>query len=607
MTVRFALQGAVPRRPAAVRRALRGAGVGSWIYLGTDAAWRMRSERGVLAEIDPVVVAPSLAAAAERLRQPFLDAIGELSQLNREIEWWASELAAKNPYYGLFNRLCALAALPDALSGSKGTLVVCETPAMLDEAIDLTREAGLEVAVIWGGSPYRRKAERAGRALAGRSLAALAHRRRRRALANLGAQAERELSGDGTTLLVTWADRRNIAADGSYVDPHFGPLAEQLRARGQRVAYLPRILPGADFQETARGLLGTGEEMVFPELYVDNPSWRGCRRRAAAFEPRIPDQAAVDGIPLARLAREDVGRTESARAEALAYEPLVRGLARAGIAPGRVIFPFEGHAWEQALTWSVKRHMAGTEVIGYDNVNFSRLALSLYPARSEIGIRPLPDRVVTNGPAFQRILVREGFPERSIRTGCALRHDYLWRTKPEVDAAHGAAKTRVLVATSIDLAPSVEQIEKAVAAFGGDERFELVIKCHPAVDAGAVRRWARGVEGCANARFVETPIGELLRASDLMLYTYSVVCYEALAHGVPPVLVRSDTTVDLDQLEPFPEVRWEGRTPEELRRVAEEVAALEELERDAWRERAAGIVEEALAPPGDDCAAAFLD
>ena len=35
--------------------------------------------------------------------------------------------------------------------------------------------------------------------------------------------------------------------------------------------------------------------------------------------------------------------------------------------------------------------MPETQVIGYDNVNFSRLALSLYPARSEIGLRPLPD------------------------------------------------------------------------------------------------------------------------------------------------------------------------------------------------------------------------
>ena len=47
---------------------------------------------------------------------------------------------------------------------------------------------------------------------------------------------------------------------------------------------------------------------------------------------------------------------------------------------------------------SVHRHMPGTEVIGYDNLNFSRFALSLYPGPAEVAIRPLPDRVVIKAP-----------------------------------------------------------------------------------------------------------------------------------------------------------------------------------------------------------------
>jgi hypothetical protein len=107
--------------------------------------------------------------------------------------------------------------------------------------------------------------------------------------------------------------------------------------------------------------------------------------------------------------------------------------------------------------------------------------------------------------------------------------------------------------------------------------------------------------------FRETPIAELLRSADVMLYTYSVVCYEALAQGVAPLFVKAETFLDLDQLEPFPELGWRARTVEELRAAANEIAARHEDERRRWRERAREALGHALRPVTPDCAVAFLD
>jgi hypothetical protein len=89
-----------------------------------------------------------------------------------------------------------------------------------------------------------------------------------------------------------------------------------------------------------------------------------------------------------------------------------------------------------------------------------------------------------------------------------------------------------------------------------------------------------------------------------MLYTYSVVPYEALAAGTPPVFVQSESMLDLDQLEPTPDVRWVARTPEHLRAVAAEIAAMPT--REAWERRAREVVRAALAPPGPGCVERFL-
>jgi hypothetical protein len=91
-----------------------------------------------------------------------------------------------------------------------------------------------------------------------------------------------------------------------------------------------------------------------------------------------------------------------------------------------------------------------------------------------------------------------------------------------------------------------------------------------------------------------------------MLYTYSVVAYEALAVGVPPIFVRAETALDLDQLEPFRELRREARTSTEIRACLEEVAALDREALERWRVQARNAAERALAPMDDRCVEAFL-
>ena len=145
-------------------------------------------------------------------------------------------------------------------------------------------------------------------------------------------------------------------------------------------------------------------------------------------------------------------------------------------------------------------------------------------------------------------------------------------------------------------------MERVVAAFGADPRYELSVKLHPGADAPRIRAAVSAPGVC----FVEEPIAEALTRADLMLYTYSVVCYEALAQGVPAVFVQAETFLDLDQLEPFPELRRVARSAEELRAHADEVAGWSADERAAWTERARAAVREALTPINGACVDAFL-
>jgi hypothetical protein len=561
VSVTVAWQRRLRRRPADARR---------WVYCGEDAAWRLQAGRGALAGLEEVRTGVPRERWARELRGPYLDWIADLGVRHDSPEWWSSPLAAKNVYAHLFSRIVGVAAALEGLENH--TLVVASTPAGAATVAAVARDRGLAVE----GSPGR-NARRAAFMAAWRARQAITRPR-----------LARTAPGDATTLLATWVDARSFTAGGRYTDPHFGALPDMLEQDGQRVAFLARLLPGTPQRETLQRLGQTGRTMLFPDAWLSASDRREARAVAFGFDPGAAQDERVGPVPVAALARELVEQERINHAVAHSYLAVVHNLAAAGARFERVILPWEGHAWETALTDGVHRHLPGAEVVGYDNVNFSSLALSLYPGTAELGVRPLPDRVVTNGRTFAGVLEAQGFPADRVRVGCALRHDYLHAIEPRA-----RAEGYVLAAGTIDAAQTIELVEVAHAAFGDD----LVVKLHPACDAARVKAAVT-----APARYDERPIGQLLGEARAMLYSYSVVAYEALAAGVPPVFVPSETYLDLDQLEPFPELREVARTPDELRAAVARCAELG----DPWRERAREAVGQALAPPTPECVEAFL-
>lgn len=594
-------------------------GIDCWLHAGPSADWRLRAGSGPLIGLPRLDRADRLQEIAWELRKPFLEWVGKLGALHDSAEWWSSQLASRTSYNGLYERVCLLAVTLETLRElrEESILIVCSTPALAQE---VARAAAVQAPPI--AATRRAGGSRALRAWArlapppllpvpGRAFPAIRRtldtdpRYRRRVLAHHGLLEHVPLAGPDTALLFTWIDERSFDDEGNYRDPHLGALADMLRERGLEVALLARVLHTLSFDQAAARLAATGERFLFPDAYLELSDHRDCAASAAAFDPRIPDDAAVAGVPVARLARELVARERPGQAGALATGHLMRRLVDAGVRPGRIVHTCEGHPWELVLAHTARRLLPQTTVIGYENLYMSRLSLSMFSAPVELSIRPLPDRIVTNGPAFRDVLVADGLPEHVVRVGCALRHRSLWKSQPGSSREPREHRSlRVVVAGEIALSPSVELVLKSAEAFDGDPAYELLVKPHPLQPRRELERVLG--ERAHPLRFVEEPTSVLLASADLLLYMFSAVGFEALAVGVPPVFVRSDSALDLDKLEFARALRWEARTPEELREVALQIAALSDSELRRWREAAREAALQALAPCDPASVAAFL-
>ena len=609
-------------------RGLKQLDIGRWVYLGTDSMWRRKMERHWSDSFKRIRLPDMLSETAWHLRQHYIDWIGELSLSNQSVEWWASNLAGKNPYYYFFFRICLLAAAMEIIRQQwiENLLFVSDSEAMLSELKSYVDQQGLKVRRIARRSEIARLRERiwnTGSGLKRRFSkfkgSATGSRgsgeenwiqQRRRFLDEADVDPDVDFKGDKTVLCFTWIDYRSFDEVGRYVDPHLGGLPDMIQSKGYRVAFVPRFLDTLPFPEAVEKLQQTRATFIYPERYISNEEWIACLERSRTFHPDIPTDSRIDTVPVKRLAMEHLTSGRKKLAKALLYDVMIRNMKRCGICPELIVHTCEGHNWEQVMTWSVRRHMPKTKVIAYENVVFTRMLLSMYPAKSEFDIRPLPDRIVTNGHFYQDVLIQEGWPPNKIRIGGALRHNYLWeekRTRSNIRRKLSSKlPVRVLVATPIGFSDSVELVEITCQAFGGDRRFEVIVKCHPAVDSGKVKAELPTTATYKNIVFRKTDIKDLLPTVDILLYSYTSVCFEALQHGVLPINIKTESFLNLDQLDAVPEIRWQASTAKQIQDIVEGSLLISDDKWHSWHQRAVRVVKQAMAPVTHETVDAFL-
>jgi len=152
-------------------------------------------------------------------------------------------------------------------------------------------------------------------------------------------------------------------------------------------------------------------------------------------------------------------------------------------------------------------------------------------------------------------------------------------------------KPVILVTPSIERSEAVALIWKIFKAFGHRGEYKVVIKCHPAMPFEKISGYLN-VKLPKHFIISDTPVAELLKKSNVLLYTDSTTCVEAIAVGVPPVHVESDLSVDLDKLDFNPGVRASARSTEEIVKCVKDAVSMDERALSDKKKMWSGVVKE---------------
>lgn len=247
------------------------------------------------------------------------------------------------------------------------------------------------------------------------------------------------------------------------------------------------------------------------------------------------------------------------------YQEVLRTCARRladEIQPETVLhYLFEFH-WGRAIVDGTRASSADPTIVGMQHGPITPAKLLYAGEPEELASNrddgrglPEPDVYALDGPEPAQILRKRGVDEDRIETVGPARHDHLW------ERARSARKRERFAddSTQVLVAPSLHDIDR-MARFAADvlapfDDVDLILKLHPKASADDLEReLGAGGEGTDVHVVQGEPIEDWFERSDVFVCSYTSAGLEAVAFGLPVILVAPRRNPRLDPFPPGSEV-----------------------------------------------------
>jgi len=584
----------------------------SWVFLGQMIDEFHRVEAAFEGRGNYLDTNCQFQRAAEELREPYLTHQYRIGRELDSLRWWITTLSYRSCYVSkTFHRACYLKVALDLArtwEGPGALVVVADNSVRRALARNLERNGGSGVQTVsrLRASPLRPLID---------TLDMLAHRAVLFAREGYRIVQSRRMirhpyvPAEPTTILMSSVSFRNVHIGAEFHTSFFGDLASQLVKLGFRVALVPRILDRLSYKQVLAGLAGASLPIMVPHRYLGlrvliSTVISTCRPLPL---PRpVPLMAGMDVEDLLK-AELRTHRISNGEAHALLMAAVVRRWAQLGSSIARMIYVYENQPWERAICWEAKRCFPEAVVVGYQHANVERLLLNFHLAPGEADVAPLPDRVVTIGKYTANLLSQSGYKPGQVRVGGALQMQAMFAGS--VPSAHASASKNgatVLVAPSNGLEEAAELVDIAGRLFDETDSIQVVVKCHPIMPLQMISKVA-GVGLPPHVGLSEEPITDLMLKSDLMVYSGSSVCFQALTLGLPVIHLRTRFDLDLDPLEAQPEVRLDATGLDDLKEKVRWLLAHREEYIATHQEKWTRLVNEVYTPATAETCRAFVE
>ena len=558
-----------------------------------------------------------LQETAKNNRQQYIDYIGSLSKRYDSLFWWTSSVCEKSPLASrTFLNTVYLSVARDYLKSSAG----CENVVFFVESPGLRRSmqknlsklkdfeiivydsklSSLLEKIIEDMRMFLIKIwfliESLNRILISKYF-------------NAFDKAKIDPSKD-ITIIHTWVDKRSFTPAGGFRDSYFGDLSKELKRRGKNIVIVPYVLSSISYRDAVNKMRSSSETFLLPYAFVRI-------RDIFSIIFRIIFKSNKERCPLfGRLDISDLICEELKKdrigirlpRDLLLYN-VVEGWRRKDLKIASFIQTFENQTWNKAFTLAFRRYYPNTKLIAYQHAATSKMYLNYYFSSEESKILPLADKIITNGRYNAKEFIDSGYDPEKVFSGGAIRFaSVLEKAKLAVDRARGHKEFTVLVTMSISPLEAAELFWKVKEAFEDIKEYKVILKFHPVTpfEKAAKLLGMSSNDLPKNFKLSEKPLTEILDYADVLLYTSSTTCFEAMAMGVPTLHVESDYLIDVDPLDFAKNLRRSTGSPEEILDYVQKFKSMSDEKLSKERLKWKNAVKEVFGPVTNETYNLFL-
>jgi surface carbohydrate biosynthesis protein (TIGR04326 family) len=386
-------------------------------------------------------------------------------------------------------------------------------------------------------------------------------------------------------VIATHTHTRSFIPPNQYRDVYFGPLVDQAASSDSttRTIILGLVLehPREQFKKL--------KALRFRLPVIPLESCLSLRDLAACFlqalklylhPVRLNGPAIIEGVDVSHLISEEIrnSRDSGEFMMNLHVYYCAKWLANT-VRVTRCLYPFENRSWEKMLMLGMRDVSPEIRIAGYQHTSITLGHTNLMLGASEAPTTPLPDSILTTGQVTKDWLEQNGnFPPDLFHTACALRQSQEQRP-PQTKRPKTIMNVLVVLATSLDEYVNILLfLERAFMCHSG---YDLRIRPHPSL---IPLDPALAITPIKSREFFTESTGsfqDALEWADLVLYSSSTVCLEAVSLGIPTMYIDLGFHVPTDPMFSCDEFKWNVEDPSEL---IETIHRIEDLPDDTYAE-----------------------
>lgn len=244
----------------------------------------------------------------------------------------------------------------------------------------------------------------------------------------------------------------------------------------------------------------------------------------------------IDIFPLVREEIKDaVGFAQGFRA-LLNYRFAFR-LQKENVQLRLVVNWFENHAIDKGWNFGFRTFFPGIRTKGYQGSHVTNYYMCVCPIKTEVENAVIPNEIVVIGKgAIETVL--KYYPSFPVSVAPAFRFQHLWK---EGEYKKESDQYAILITLPIVLEDAIMilRIFSEIAA-SLEKNVQIWIKPHPTTSLDIVRA-KLAIELSRNFQFIKGDFYYYLERADLLISSMSSVCLEALAKGIPVVIIGNNT------------------------------------------------------------------